>query len=110
MNKGQLMQIFSNLFDNSLYWLKFKPAKDLRKISIKVSGKKRTIIFADNGQGIDKTIETHLFDPFITTKPDGRGLGLYIIYDILQNYKAEIQLLNEEKILDGANFKITFPE
>jgi len=110
VGKGQLMQVFNNLFDNALYWLKFKPKDDGREIKIKVSGKTRTITFADNGQGINDKIICHLFEPFVTTKPDGRGLGLYIIYDILQNYKSEIEVLTDEKLLSGANFKITFPE
>ena len=75
-----------------------------------VLANERSIIFADDGPGIDPKIETHLFEPFISTKPDGRGLGLYIIYDILQNYKAEIEVSTDTKTLKGANFKITFPE
>jgi signal transduction histidine kinase len=110
MGKGHLIQVFDNLFDNSLYWLKFKPAKDHREIKITISGKDRTIVFADNGPGVDEQVEDHLFEPFISTKPDGRGLGLYIIQDILQNYRAEIELLTEGKSLVGANFKISFPE
>lgn len=110
MGKGHLMQVFNNLFDNSLYWLKFKPSKDHREIMIKISGKDRTIIFADSGPGVDEKIEDHLFEPFVSTKPEGRGLGLYIMQDILQNYKARIELLTEGKLLEGANFKISFPE
>ena len=110
MGKGHLMQVFDNLFDNSLYWLKFKPAGDHREIIIKISGKERTIIFADSGPGVKKEIEGHLFEPFVSMKPEGRGLGLYIIQDILQNYKAGIELLTEGKLLEGANFKISFPE
>lgn len=110
MNKGHLMQVFNNLFDNALYWLKYKPAKDRREITIKIDGRNRTVTFADNGQGVDEKVRYHLFEPFISTKADGRGLGLYIVQDILQNYKAEIELLTEGKLLEGANFKISFPE
>ena len=110
MNKGHLMQIFNNLFDNAMYWLKYKPSKDRREIAIKVSGKDRTIIFADNGPGVDEKVKYHLFEPFISTKSDGRGLGLYIIQDLLQNYKAEIELVIDGKLLEGANFRISFPE
>lgn len=110
MGKGHLMQVFNNLFDNSLYWLRFKPTEEHRRIIIKISGKDRTIIFADNGPGVNEKIEDHLFEPFISTKSEGRGLGLYIIHDILQNYKAEIELLTDGKLLEGANFKISLPE
>jgi len=111
MNKGHLLQIFNNLFDNSFFWLEHKPPEGQSHIIIKISGnKEKSIVFADNGPSVESYVDEHIFDPFVSTKPDGRGLGLYIIEDILQNYKAEIELFNEEKILEGANFKITFPE
>jgi signal transduction histidine kinase len=108
-NRGHLMQVFNNLFDNSFYWLKYRPREKQPKITIKISGKDRSFIFADNGPGVDKNIENHLFKPFVSTKPDGRGLGLYIVQDILQNYNGSIDLC-DEKILCGANFKISFSE
>jgi len=110
MGKGHLMQIFNNLFDNSFYWLKYAPPEDRPKITIRISGKEKSLVFADNGPGIDEQVRYHLFEPFVSTKPEGRGLGLYIVQDILQNYKAEIEPLFEKKILEGANFKITFSE
>ena len=111
MNKGHLLQVFNNLLDNSFFWLEHARTQGQPRITIEVTRKpEKTIIFADNGPGIDRMVESHLFDPFVTTKPDGRGLGLYIINDILQNYKTEIEILTEGKILEGANFKITFPE
>ena len=111
MNKGHLLQVFNNLLDNSFFWLEHTPLQEQPRITFMVSRKPvKTIIFADNGPGIHSIVEDHLFDPFVTTKPGGRGLGLYIVNDILQNYKAEIEILTEGKILKGANFKITFPE
>jgi signal transduction histidine kinase len=109
MGKGHLLQIFNNLFDNSFFWLEHaRPTGQLR-IRIQISNKNRSIIFADNGPGVKDYLKNHLFEPFVSTKPDGRGLGLFIISDILQNYNAEIELLEQDKILEGANFKITFP-
>lgn len=111
MNKGHLMQIFNNLFDNSFFWLEHAPPEGQSRIIIKISGNnEKSLIFADNGPGVESHVDNHVFDPFVSTKPEGRGLGLYIVEDILQNYKAEIELLNDEKILEGANFKIIFPE
>jgi hypothetical protein len=110
INKGHLMQVFNNLFDNSFFWLEHKPPSGKSRIIIKVSGKGASLIFADNGPGVEDYVKPHIFDAFITTKTDGRGLGLFIVEDILSYYKAEIELMAEGKILDGANFKITFQE
>lgn len=108
INKGHIMQVFNNLFDNSFFWLEHKPPSGKSRIVIKVSGKSLSLIFADNGPGVEDYVKPHIFSPFVTTKPGGRGLGLFIVEDILRNYNAEIELINGEKILDGANFKITF--
>jgi len=111
MSKGHLMQIFNNLFDNAFYWLEQSPPRGGGKIAIRASGRgERSVVFADNGPGVREDIKDHLFEPFVTTKVNGRGLGLYIIDDILANYKAEIELTEEDKLLAGANFKITFLE
>ena len=108
MGRGHLMQVFDNLFDNAFFWLKYKPNTERPKICIKTSRKDKTVIFADNGPGIDEHVKDHLFEPFVSTKPNGRGLGLFIISDILQNYKAEIDIMTEGSILKGANFIIKF--
>ncbi len=108
MNKGHMMQVFDNLFDNAFFWLTQRPTDEQPRIVIRVIGKSKTVIFADNGPGVDEKIRYRLFEPFVSSKPDGRGLGLFIIEDILQNYKGDIRLMDEGKILLGANFKITF--
>lgn len=110
MGRGNLMQVFNNLFDNSIYWLTMETANKNKKIEIRVIGKERKVIFADNGPGVAKYIEDHIFEPFVTAKNDGRGLGLYIVRDILQTNEASIDLIleKERKILEGANFEITF--
>lgn len=51
-------------------------------------------IFYDNGYGISPAIENMLFEPFVTTKPkgEGRGLGLFIIQQLLDSSKCTIAL------------------
>ena len=41
-----------------------------------------TIIVWDNGKGIDPAVENTLFEPFVTEKETGRGLGLYITQEL----------------------------
>jgi len=40
----------------------------------------------DNGEGIDKEIAAHIFEPLISTNPGGSGLGLSITFDIINNH------------------------
>jgi hypothetical protein len=108
VNRGHLMQVFNNLIDNSLYWLNQDPNESEEKIKVIIDEKERKIVFSDSGPGVSPHVEDHLFEPFISMKKDGRGLGLYIVKDILDNYGAEISLIKEGCPLKGATFVIEF--
>ncbi len=111
-NLGLLLQVFINLIDNSVYWLKQK-ASGKRKIGIRIDNENSRVIVADNGPGIPDDISEIVFLEFYSTKADsGRGLGLYIAKELLDRIDANISLitLDELKILPGANFLIQFDE
>ena len=100
INKGKLIQIFDNLINNSVYWLKKEAAID-KKIYLELSKNAKVQIW-DTGKGIDPAVEYNLFDPFVTAKYDkvnkvkGRGLGLYIIKQLLEYDNCSIELLPEK--------------
>ena len=67
----------------------------------------------DNGIGIDKSVENHLFEEFVTNKPDndGRGMGLYIVTTLLNEFGATITLDDERNQYRNLyKFIITFPD
>ena len=106
-----LLQVFVNLYDNALYWLKTVQAD--RKILICIDAKEQMIIFADNGPGIKKESIPYIFEAFYSEKAeDGRGLGLYIAEQLLNRYNYEIKVLDDEdeQLLSGANFCIKYNE
>ncbi len=51
-----------------------------------------TLIIADNGAGIAPEAEQHLFTPFFSTKPNGHGIGLLLIREILTHHKCRFSL------------------
>ena len=111
-SEGILLQVFINLFDNSVYWL---TTSDERKKEIKIvlDGNKSEVIFADNGPGVKKDDVEFIFKPFFTTKGiKGRGLGLYITRQLLERYDYEVSYIQRQKnrLLKGANFAVSFPE
>jgi signal transduction histidine kinase len=110
-NTGLILQVLLNLMDNAIYWLKQSPTKD-KEIKIKIDGKNHQIIFSDSGIGIDKDIQEVIFSEFYSKKEEGRGLGLYIVKELLDRIDAEIEIVQSEKrkILKGANFLIQFKE
>jgi signal transduction histidine kinase len=95
-NKGKLIQIIDNLILNSEYWLKedIKNGK-IKKGIINLDIKPPYILISDNGRGIDPHIENTVFEPFISTKINGRGLGLFIVKQLLASEGCEIELLPE---------------
>lgn len=104
-----LLQLFINLFDNSIYWLTDINIKN-RKIIIKQDGSEGNLIFADNGPGINEDDKPYIFEPFYSAKEEGRGLGLYIARQLLERIDYAIWLadVKSEKILTGANFVVSF--
>lgn len=112
MREGSCMQIFNNLIDNSVFWLSRKSENDDKKIKIILDHKSDSIFVSDSGPGVVSRYRDKIFEPFFSMKgEDGRGLGLYIIKEILQEKNWDITLVNQEDfsgLLKGANFKIIF--
>lgn len=82
LNKGKLTQVFDNLVLNSEYWL----SEDIRRKRIPhgciiMEIDKPFVRVSDNGRGIETSIESVIFEPFVTDKgrekgeERGRGLG-----------------------------------
>lgn len=104
-----LLQVFINLFDNSLYWLKTVDRE--RQIKLLLDGDNQRLIFSDNGPGIKDDDVDYVFEAFYSGKgEDGRGLGLYIAKQLLDKYDYSIRLaeFSKEKVLCGANFILEF--
>lgn len=53
------------------------------------------LVVADNGRGIPAEVAQHLFTPFYSTKPQGQGLGLLLIRDILTAHGCTFSLLTD---------------
>jgi nitrogen fixation/metabolism regulation signal transduction histidine kinase len=73
---------------------------------IAVSFRDRELVVADTGRGIDPAARDELFTPFFTTKREGRGLGLTIVSEVLNNHRLPFSLQNREG--GGAEFRVTF--
>jgi len=73
---------------------------------IQIAWRDRALSVADTGRGIDPAARDELFTPFFSTKREGRGLGLTIVYEILTNHHLPFTLQNREG--GGAEFRVTF--
>lgn len=91
-NKGVLITIFDNLFLNSLYWVGINEENLDKTIYFSINKDNASVIVWDSGYGVHNQIENKLFEPYESMKPDGRGLGLYIIKELMNSLHGIISL------------------
>ena len=75
---------------------------------IKIETQPKSLIVTDNGRGISPEVAPHLFTPFYSTKPQGQGLGLLLIRDILTKHACTFTLLTDP-VDSRTRFTIFFP-
>jgi signal transduction histidine kinase len=107
-----LNQVFLNLLKNATEAL-----EDRRGGTVRVSvhcesdreGDEVVVRVADDGPGVDPGVASQVFDPFVSTKPAGRGagLGLSMCRRILNELGGSIELVDRE--LPGATFEVRLP-
>jgi two-component system, NtrC family, nitrogen regulation sensor histidine kinase GlnL len=103
-NRDQLVQVFLNLVKNAaeavgdrvdgeiILTTAYRPG-----IRLSVAGTREKISLPlefcviDNGPGVPTDLLPHLFDPFITTKPNGSGLGLALVAKIIGDHGGIIE-------------------
>jgi signal transduction histidine kinase len=95
VNRGRLTQILDNLLLNSEYWIgvaQKQRAIQAGEVTIELGNPHLTV--TDNGPGVETSVESSLFDAFVTRKPrgTGRGLGLFIVRQLLDSEDCTIEL------------------
>lgn len=107
IDDGELQIIFVNLIQNSMYWLETATGERRIEVLIEKSDDELLVIFSDSGPGIKEEHQQIIFDPYFSTRPDGVGLGLTIVGELVTEYDGDFTLVDNGP-LDGATFKITF--
>ncbi len=104
----QIRQVVLNLFLNAIEIM--KPGG---RLTVQTRGMfEQNEVFLsvkDTGPGIDPEILPKIFDPFITSKRTGTGLGLTITHDIIEQHHGRIQAENNREGEDGAVFNVWLP-
>ncbi len=103
-------QALVNIVKNAIESIAPQPKKGegSRDALITITTTPKTLIITDNGRGISPEVAQHIFTPFYSTKPQGQGLGLLLIRDILTKHGCQFTLLTNPD--DGlTRFTIVFP-
>jgi two-component system nitrogen regulation sensor histidine kinase GlnL len=119
-NHDQLVQVFLNLAKNAAeaiaeggsdgeitFTTAFRPGMKLQ-----VPGTQQRVSLPlevgvhDTGPGIPEDLLPHVFDAFVTSKPQGKGLGLALVAKIVRDHGGVVECLPREK---GTSFRVLLP-
>lgn len=103
-NRDQIEQVFLNIIINAKAAM---PDGGELVISGQVENNVVELTFSDTGTGIAQDLVSQVFEPFISTKEDGTGLGLFISYSIIENHQGTIDV--ESTLGEGATFIVRLP-
>jgi len=111
--RNALAQALLNILRNALEAFARQPAAngDQRRITIVAhsEGDRVTISITDNAGGIPQPLRQRVFEPFVSTKPavKGIGMGLHIVRQIILEHKGEIDLQVEDGV--GTSVEMRLP-
>ncbi len=106
-DKGQLQQVILNLVINASEAIGDTPGHITLAGQFDEAAQQVCLTVSDNGPGVSAETAARMFEPFYTTKFDGRGLGLAAAHGIMAAHGGEIQLLSKPG--EGAILGLRFP-
>jgi C4-dicarboxylate-specific signal transduction histidine kinase len=108
IDRVQIQQVLVNLFKNASEALESQ-AEDARRmhITLRNAGENLCIEVADNGPGLQQLAGGDPFEPFVTSKTEGMGMGLPISRTIIEAHGGAITAKNNDR--GGATFTFWIP-
>ncbi|MBK9991283.1 MAG: response regulator [Verrucomicrobia bacterium] len=107
-NEGQVFEVVLNLIVNAM-----EASADLPHphvvLRAEVNGTNVVIQVEDNGPGVPAALAKNIFEPFTTTKGDGRGIGLSVSKSIALAHRGDLSLERIGGDDTGACFQLTLP-
>lgn len=110
LDRDMLRQVLVNLCDNSALALRaFEGRRGIVTLQLSETARCVCLDVADDGPGIPAEIRSRVFEPYVTTRQigEGMGLGLAICKKILLDHGGDLEIL--ETSPSGTTFRLTFP-
>ncbi len=101
---NQLEQVFLNLFLNAYDAM---PSGGELRVTARPVKDMAEVLIQDSGLGVPEEIRGRIFEPFVSTKQGGTGLGLSVSYGIVSAHGGSLDLVSERG--PGACFRVILP-
>jgi nitrogen-specific signal transduction histidine kinase len=105
IDRSRFRQILVNIMNNALEAL---PKGGEIEIHLEADRVSASLSISDSGNGVDETLRSEIFEPFVTTRQNGTGLGLSVVRSIVEQVGGAVTCRKSEK-LGGAEFLLRVP-
>ena len=105
VDKVQIQQVLVNLIRNAVEALTDAPTRRLTIAAVPMADQMVEVSVIDTGSGLDAEVESKLFQPFVSTKNAGMGLGLSICQTIIEAHDGTIW--HDQPVGGGTAFRFT---
>ena len=105
VDRIQIQQVLLNLMRNAIEAMEESPVRRLKISSRRADDNQVRVTIEDSGPGLSPEVAEHLFEPFVSTKAQGMGLGLSICQQLVESHGGRIW--TEPSKLGGTAFHIT---
>jgi two-component system, LuxR family, sensor kinase FixL len=107
VDRVQIQQVLINLMRNAMDAMKESDRRELVIQTAPHGADEVMVEISDTGPGVPEEVVNQLFQPFVTTKPGGMGIGLSISKRIIEAHGGELTMRRNEQ--GGASFRFTLP-
>jgi two-component system, LuxR family, sensor kinase FixL len=106
IDRVQIQQVLLNLMRNAVEAMN---TSAIRKLSVTTGRRddRIEVVVADTGHGLSDAVRMKIFEPFVTTKAEGLGVGLSISRAIVESHGGELKV--ESASGEGTTFRFTIP-
>jgi nitrogen fixation/metabolism regulation signal transduction histidine kinase len=107
----QLRQVIHNLLQNALDACEGRPEPEVSlSTQFSTNSQRVRLTVRDSGTGFPEAILKRAFEPYVTTKPKGTGLGLAVVKKIADEHRARLELKNLDVNgqVQGAQVSLSF--
>lgn len=108
VNKPYLSQVLINLIKNALESIPDDRMNKKIRIETNITNELIHIDVHDTGNGIPLNEWENIFDPFISSKKDGMGIGLPFCKKIIFEHRGDLKIVHSDE--NGTIFRITLPQ